>query len=322
MGRHITETALKRGHDITLFNRGISNNSLLPQVKRLKGDREKGDVGALENKSWDAVIDVCGYRPEDIRPAAELLSPNIKQYIFVSTISVYKDFTIPGINEDYPLAVMPEKVDREITRETYGPLKAHCEKVVAEIFPDRHLIIRPGLIAGPYDPTDRLTYWVHRALEGGRMLAPSPPERPMQFIDARDLAEWTLDMMEKGINGIYNATGPAYTLTLKDLLVECGRLSSQATEVTWIEEKYLQDSGVEPWRELPLWHPAPEFKYLMQIDISRALSQGLKYRPLLQTLRDTVAWASTRPLDYQWQAGLPSDKEARILREWLRRRGK
>lgn len=322
VGRHITETALKRGHDVTLFNRGISNNALFPQVKKLKGDREKGDVAALENKSWDIVVDVCGYRPEDIRPLAKALSANVGRYLFVSTISVYKDFTISGINEDYPLSVMPEKSGRDITRETYGPMKVLCEKEVAEIYPNRHLIIRPGLIAGPYDPTDRLTYWVHRILEGGQVLVPAPPERPMQFIDARDLAEWILDMAEKDTAGIYHATGPAQALTMKDFLVECKRLSSQETENVWVEEKYLQESGIEPWQELPLWHPAEEFKHLMQIDISRALSQGLKYRPLVQTLRDTIAWASMRPLDYQWQAGLSSDKEARILREWLRRKGK
>lgn len=315
VGRHIVELALARGHAISLFNRGISNPELFPQVESLRGDRE-GDLGALEEGRWDAVIDTSGYLPRIVRASAERLVDSVSHYTFISTISVFADFSEVGIDEDSSLDTLEDESVEEVTGETYGPLKARCEAVVREVYPGSALVIRPGLIVGPHDPTDRFTYWVHRVAQGGEVLAPGDPRSPVQFIDARDLAAWTLDLVATGESGTFNATGPEDPHTMAHFLGTCNEVSGSGGTFTWVPAEFLLENGVEPWSDMPLWMPQESYRGLMQIDVQRAVSHGLQFRPLEETARDTLAWAAARSRDHEWQAGISTEREENLLEAW------
>ena len=218
LGRHLTESALERGHEVTLFNRGRENPDLFHgKVEKLVGDRD-GDLAALKGRKWDAVIDTSGYFPRVVKDSARLLADTVDHYTFISTISVYEDFSQPGIEETAPVGKLEDETVEDIGAGAYGPLKALCEQAVEEVMPGRSLIVRPGLIVGPYDPTDRFTYWPSRIAKGGEVLAPGDGTSPVQFIDARDLAEWVLTMTERKQTGVFNATGPEERLEMKGFL--------------------------------------------------------------------------------------------------------
>ena len=217
LGRHLVESALARRDEVTLFNRGKSNPDLFPHLETIVGDRER-DVNSLEGRIWDAVVDTSGYVPRIVRLSAEVLKNNVGRYVFISSISVYSDFKKIGIDESDPVGTIEDQTVEEITGETYGPLKALCEQAVQEIYKERALIVRPGLIVGPHDPTDRFTYWPVRVARGGEVLAPERPEVPIQIIDVRDLSDFIIQLIEENASGIYNATGPDYELTLGKLL--------------------------------------------------------------------------------------------------------
>src|SRR5512136_1410936 len=206
VGRHLVEYALARGHTLTLFNRGQSNPDLFPRVEQLHGDRA-ADLSLLQDRSWDAVIDTCGYVPRIVRLSAQTLAGRTDRYVFISTVSVYAQDNPRGMDENAPLAALKDETIEEITSETYGGLKALCEKAVEAVYPNRALIIRPGLIVGPYDPTDRFTYWPWRTAQGGEVLAPGNPDQPQQIIDARDMARWIVQMVEAKRTGVFNAVG-------------------------------------------------------------------------------------------------------------------
>lgn len=314
LGRHLVEAALARGHELTLFNRGQNNPDLFPDLEKLRGDRD-GGLTALEGQQWDAVIDTCGYVPRVVGQSAELLADAVDNYVFISSISAYADASKPGINEDSPLAAL-ETATEEITGESYGPLKVACEQVVQEALPGRSLIIRPGLIVGPNDPTDRFTYWSVRLNQGGQALAPAPESAPVQIIDVRDLVGWTIRLVEEGETGAFNATGPEKSLTMGGMLEQCRIAVGSAAELSWLPAEYLLEAGVEPWSELPLWLPGDEMAGLLAIDVSRPLAKGLAFRPLADTARDTLAWAQTRSEDHQWRAGLSAEREAELLKQY------
>src|SRR5262249_50471289 len=238
LGRHLVEAALSRGHRLTLFNRGQHSPELFPEVERLRGDRD-GDLSALDGKSWDAVIDTCGFVPRIVRRSAEGLKKSCAHYTFISSLSVYTDLSKIGLSESDSVPSLNDPSIEEINGATYGPLKRDCEIVVEELFGDRALAVRPGLIVGPYDPSDRFTYWPHRIAQGGKVLAPGKPEETTQIIDVRDLAEWTLEMVENGGGGDYNATGPDYALSMGEVLDSCVRLSDSYAEVVWVSEQFL-----------------------------------------------------------------------------------
>jgi 2'-hydroxyisoflavone reductase len=303
LGRHVVEAALARGDEITIFTRGQTNPDLFPEVERLRGDRD-GDLGALEGRSWDAVIDPSCYVPRIARLSGELLRDAVDRYVFVSTVSVYGDFSKP-IDESTPLAELKDP-DTEEVMENYGELKAACERVLDEIYGDRVTHVRAGLIVGPHDPTDRFTYWPRRLDEGGDVLAPGNPDAPVQFIDARDLAAFMLRLAERGPGGPLNSTGPAQTLTMREALE---RMKGDAT-LHWVDDQTLLDKGVGPWMELPLWMPGEEWAGLMEVDISRALAAGLKFRPLEETARDTLAWSLEAG---EQRETLSRDREREIL---------
>ncbi|HZQ05300.1 MAG TPA: SDR family oxidoreductase [Anaerolineae bacterium] len=310
VGRHITDAALARGHTVTLFNRGRTNADLFSDVETLYGDRD-GGLDVLCGRRWDAVIDVNGYLPRLVRASAELLKNEVERYVFISTISVFADFTTPGQTENAPLATLDDPNTETITGETYGGLKALCEQVVQQIFNGRALIIRPGYVVGPYDHTDRWTAWMRRVARGGEMLAPGEPSDPTQFIDARDLAAFTCNLVEQKATGIYNVTGPAQRLTWGELFDEAKRVSGSDVRFTWVNREFLEAHGVD-YDELPLVLPK-EYLGGMMLDVTKAISAGLRFRPLERTIRDTLAWDAAENMP---RLGLSLEREAELLREW------
>jgi 2'-hydroxyisoflavone reductase len=315
LGRGLVDAALARGHKITLFNRGQSNPDLYPDVENLRGDRD-GNLDVLRGRQWDAVIDTCGYVPRLVGDSARLLADVVDHYTFISSISVYADFDQVGIDESYTLATMPDETVETIDGETYGPLKVLCEKAVDEAMNGRSLHIRAGLIVGPHDLSDRFSYWPYRVAQGGEMLAPGNPEAPVQFIDVRDLSEWIILATERQLTDPYNATGPAAPLPMQTLLQTCKEINGGDASFTWIPEEFLLAQEVAPWTELPLWVPGDEGIGFSSVDCRKAQAQGLVYRPLADTVRDTLAWLNTRPADYEWKNGLPAEKEAAVLKAW------
>lgn len=311
LGRHLVDAALARGHEVTLFNRGQSNAELFPEVEKLRGDRD-GNLTALEGRKWDAVIDTCGYVPRLVRDSAQLLADAVDHYTFISTISVYQVNDQREIDETGAVGRLEDETIEEITGQTYGPLKVLCEKAASAAMPGRVLIIRPGLIVGPYDPTDRFTYWPVRIAEGGEILAPSDPMQPIEFIDARDLAKWTIQMVEAQATGVYNATGPEYPLTMQEFLLNCKEVLQSDAQFCWSSEEFLFEHQVAPFTDLPLWLPK-ESTSLMLINIQKALHAGLTFRSVAETIRDTLAWHRTRPAELALKAGLTREREKDLL---------
>ena len=316
LGYALIEAALtgrdRGGHRLTMFNRGRTNPQLFPAVERLKGDRD-GGLAPPAGRRWDVVIDTCGYVPRVVRQSAELLAPNVDRYIFVSSISVYREPISAGAAENAPVAGLADETVEQVTGETYGALKALCERAVQDVFGERSLIIRPGLIVGPHDPPHRFTYWVTRLADGGDVLAPDDRSAPVQVIDVRDLAEWTLRMAEAGAGGVFNATGPAQPLTLEETLLACKAAAGSDANLQWVDPQLLLAAGVQPWTELPLWAPGEEA--LNQVSIAAARAAGLTFRPLEQTISDTLTWARTQEPPANGSAGLAREKEADLLRQ-------
>ena len=316
LGRHLAAAALAQGHSVTLFNRGRQSEGLFPEAEHLRGDRD-GDLAALAGRRWDVALDTSGYVPRVVRATAQALANAVEHYTFVSSISAYAGWPEKSlIDESSPVGTLDDPAVEEVTGETYGPLKALCEQAVAETLPGRALVVRPGLIVGPYDPTDRFSYWPHRVARGGEMLAPGRPERQVQVIDARDLAEWILRMATERATGTFNATGPAAPLTMAELLGESRRVSGGEVTFTWIPDDFLEQQGVGEWVEVPLWIPEHEGPGVGDVNCGRAIAAGLTFRPLGETIRATLDWLATRPADYTWKAGLAPERETEVLAAW------
>ena len=314
LGRHLVEAALGEGHRPTLFNRGLSEPGLFPEVEKLEGHRD-GDLSALQGRRWDAVIDTCGYVPRLVGASAGILADAVDHYTFVSSISVYSDDIAPGADEGAPVRELSDPTVEEVTGETYGGLKALCERAAEEEMPGRVLNIRPGLISGPHDPTDRFTYWPRRVAAGGEVLAPDHEERKLQYIDVRDLASWIVEMFEQRRTGTYNATGPDYELSMGRLLEECEAVGGVVAEPVWVSEDFLKEKGVEPFTELPLWLPR-EYAGLLDIDCGKAIEAGLTFRPLSQTFKDVLDWDRATTAGREPAAGLRPEREQELLRAW------
>lgn len=316
LGRHLVESALACGHRVTLFNRGKTNPDLFPHVETISGDREH-DLSKLADRTWDAVMDTCGYVPRIVRLSGAALARSVGRYVFISSISVYPDsaFKKIGIDESDPVGTLEDETVEEITGETYGPLKALCEKTILDMYGEHGLVVRPGLIVGPHDPTDRFTYWPVRLARGGDVLAPEKPGVPMQIIDVRDLSEFIIKLIEAHASGIYNATGPAYELTFGAMLETCKQIGGSDVKVRWAPVEFLKQNHVAEWSDMPVWVPDNEENAgFSRMDISKAVKAGLKFRPLAETVRDTLAWAGTRPAGHEWRAGLSSEREQELLR--------
>jgi 2'-hydroxyisoflavone reductase len=293
VGRYLVERALQRGHELTLFNRGQQNADLFPQLEKLRGDRDvDADVSILQGRQFDAVIDTCAYRPEQIRRMASVLDQALPFYLFISTISVYGTFPpAQGFDENKPLAE---------GESDYGSCKARCEEAAEAAWPGRVAQVRPGLIVGPHDVSERFPYWPRRVAQGGPLLAPGQPDNPVQWIDVRDLANWCIHLCEQGITGPFNAIGPLGRTSFADLLARCKAVTHSDAEPIWIDDATLLAQGVAPWTELPLWLPQQDGESggMMRASNQRALANGLSLRPLDETIADTLAWdnSRTRPL--------------------------
>jgi 2'-hydroxyisoflavone reductase len=251
-----------------------------------------------------------------VRYTATALKARINCYLFVSSLSVYADDAPAGVTEDSPVATLVGDVDEmSANAENYGPLKALCEQAVLDALPNCALVVRPGLIVGPYDRSDRFTYWPVRIQEGGEVLAPGDPDAPVQFIDAGDLATWMLDCTEQGIGGVFNVTGPEHTLTMGEVLDTCRLATLSSARLNWIDEDFLLTRAVAPYTEMPLWVPSAYVGF-NRVDCSKAISHGLSFRPLLDTISDTLEWHATRPANKVLRAGLSPAREAELLAAW------
>ncbi|HSB35327.1 MAG TPA: SDR family oxidoreductase [Thermoanaerobaculia bacterium] len=320
LGPALVGAARKSGWTLTLFNRGKSNPGLFPDLEQIHGDRNES-TKPLEGRKWDAVVDTSGYFPRQIRTAMESLKGNVGQYVFISSISVYADTSKP-CDETSPVATTPDENAQKITNENYGALKALCEQAAEKAMPGRVANIRPGLIVGPDDASDRFTYWPVRVAKGGEVLAPGAPTDPVQFIDVRDLAEWTIRLLDAKVTGVFNATGPAKPLGIGELLDACKAVSGSDARFSWVPAGFLEERKVEAWSDMPVWlPPAGETAGANRTRIDRALAKGLTFRPLTVTVKDTLDWWAKQPKERQakLKAGLSAEREAQVLKAWHER---
>jgi 2'-hydroxyisoflavone reductase len=311
LGRAAVEAALARGDEVTLFNRGETSPELFPEAEKLRGDRD-GDLSALRGREWDAVIDPSGFVPRVVRDSAELLRGSVGHYVFVSSASVYAEPFVPGYDESAPTVELEDPASEDALKD-YGALKAACERVVGEVFPNASASVRAGLIVGPHDASGRFTYWPLRLSLPGPVLAPGPPDRLTQLVDARDLGAWLVELCAGGVAGTFNATSEP--VTLERVLAACGD-----AELVWVDEGFLVEQGVQPWMELPLWVTGADVAFL-EMDVSKAVAAGLRFRPLEDTARDTLAWARETGRQLvtvapYGTAGLDPAREAELLSLW------
>ena len=321
LGPAIVDAALARGHTITLFNRGKTNPQLYPELEKLRGDRN-GDLESLAGRQWDAVIDTSGYYPRVVKMSAELLAPNVGHYTFISSISVYRDFKTPDMTEAAPVGTIDDPTVEEITGETYGPLKALCEQAAEAAMPGRVANIRPGLIVGPRDRSDRFTYWPVRIARGGEVLCPGNGDDFIQIIDVRDLGEWLVMLSERRITGIYNADSPPRGMTMGSLLTRCREVCNPQAELVWTDAEFLAEHEVQAWSHMPCWVPAEgdEVAFAL-VSTTKAQAAGLGRRPLDDTIRDTLAWWQQQPAErrQKMRAGMDPEREAEVLKAWHER---
>jgi 2'-hydroxyisoflavone reductase len=322
LGPHVVTAALARGHTVTLFNRGKTHVDLFPGVEKLHGDRD-GHLEALAHRTWDAVVDPSGYVPRIVKASAELLAPSVGHYVFISTISVYAKYDVVDPDESLPVATLADPTSEDV-KAHYGALKALCEQAAEAAMPGRVTSIRPGLIIGPGDPSGRFTHWPTRLAEGGEVLAPGDGATPVQYIDGRDLGAWIIRVIEDRTVGTMNALGPAARVTMRSVLDECNRALGNKARLTWVDAAFLEQHGVEGWRDMPMWlDNHGDYAGFGTLQNARAVRAGLAFRPIGDTARDTLAWLDTLPEDERARArssGIKRDKEAAVLAAWKARR--
>lgn len=328
-GPEQVDYAIARGHRVTLFNRGKTRPGIFKGkvAEELIGDLN-GDCSALAGKTFDVVIDNPTTFPAWVRNAGKYLAGNVKHYIFISTTSTYRDQSIIGLNEESPVHTMPEgldpyTLDARHASEHYGPLKVRAEQEVAKLYPNNWTVIRPCLIVGPNDRTDRYTYWPARIDQGGEVLAPDKPDDPCQYIDSRDLAEWTVRMAEAREFGLFNAIGPAKPMTIAELLYGIKSVTTAGAQFTWVPWEFLQQQGVRPWRHMTVWQPPyGRTAGYQRRSAEKAIAKGLTFRPVAVTAKDVLDWHKTRPEKERLATlngeinGLAMSKEAEVLRAW------
>ena len=323
IGLHMTALALERGHTITFFNRGKTKTDRYPEIERIKGDRN-GEIDGLKDREWDAVIDNSGYVPRHVRLTAEMLAPKVKQYVFVSSISVYPNFAEPR-DEKSAVGKLADETVEKVDGETYGPLKALSEQAAEKAMPGRTTIIRPGLIVGPDDNTDRFTYWPARAARGGEFIAPGSPADPFQVIDVRDLAAFTLNAVENNVPGVYNLVSDPNDFKFGELTNACIASAKKrakpadAPRAVYLPAAFLEEQKVEPWSEMPVWLPAKgDEAAFAGTSNAAARAKGLTITPIAKTVDDTLAWHLTRPAEERekLKSGIAADKEATVLAAW------
>ena len=313
VGRHLAAALSSRGHEVTIFHRGTTEPPGLAQTEHVHGDRDH-DLDRLGERRFDAVVDTSAYVPSNVESAIAQLRGRTGRYLLISTVSVYEEPEDGRVDESSARATLPDGASvTEMVPETYGALKALCEDRVVATFGERATVVRPGLVVGPYDPTDRFTYWPVRFAEGGEILVPANPQRATQFIDARDLADFCVGLLEKNISGAYNAISPPGALTFGDVFGACAGAVRNDARMVWAEDDFLVRHEVGPWIELPLWIPGDEAVWFANVDTTRAVAAGLCRRELHETVRDTLSWASAMKRD-DLKAGLKQEREAALLR--------
>jgi 2'-hydroxyisoflavone reductase len=319
IGPNQVRYAVARGHKVSVFNRGKTKTGELPAgVEHLEGDRN-GKLDALKGRDWDAVIDNPTTLPRWVRDAAAVLKGHTNHYMFISTLSVYADNSKRNMDESAATVELSDPTVEQVTGETYGGLKALAEKEAEKAFPGKTTIVRPGLIVGPGDNSDRFTYWPVRIARGGEVLAPGNPNDPVQFIDARDLGEWTIRLLEQKAFGTFNATGPEHPLTMAEMLYGIKAVTTAGAQFTWVPAEFLEAQKVGPWMDMPVWiPPAGEMAGFGSRSIRKALAAGLTFRPLADTAAATLAWHETRDGERKSKprAGIKPEREAEVLAAW------
>ncbi len=307
VGRHIVEAALAKGHQVSTFTRG---NNPLPSTESLVGDRKTGDLEALKGRTWDAVIDVNAYFPKEVRQAIGILREQAQRYVFISTVSVYKE-SASSVDENSALIELEDPNVEDLSGENYGGLKVICEREVAQAFGQNSFIVRPHLVVGPHDPTDRFTYWPRRFSTRQKVLVPSKPEQTLQFVDGRDLAAFVLHGLESGITGAYN--GASTPVSWGSLVQACQKASTSHAQAVWADEQWLLDQNVAPWSDLPAWIPSfSDSSGLDKTSNAKAQSAGFKMRPLEETVRDILEWDKSRGLP-ELKTGLKPEREDELI---------
>ena len=316
VGLHLTQAALDAGHEVTLFNRGQTNTHLFPDVEKLVGDRNAaGGYDVLKGRIWDAAIDVTAYFPRQVDELLDALSGAIEHFTYISTVSVYADFSEP-ITEDSLLAELEDPTTEDMTGGRYGGLKALCEVQAENGMPGKTLTIRPTYVVGPYDHTDRFTYWLTRTAKGGEMLAPGSPDETLQIIDGRDLGEWTIRLVEAKQTGIYNGLGPDYALTFSKVVETAKKLSGSDADFVWVSQEFAEENEILG-NVMPLWNPGPEYVGMRTTINKKSVAAGLTYRPLEETINDTLAWRATASEDViKYEVGMTPEKETELIEKW------
>ncbi|MDF2675070.1 MAG: hypothetical protein K0R09_3339 [Clostridiales bacterium] len=324
LGHCLVDAALRHGHSVTVFNRGRNNNVVGPDVEKLLGDR-KSNLEALKGRQWDVAIDTCGMAPWDVKMSGSMLANSVEHYTFISSISVYSKLDKPLMDENTEVCTLSEEEMDEMKSDTtgqalykyYGAAKYLCEQEAERAMPGRVLNVRPGLLVGAYDKSDRFTYWVRRIAMGGEVMCPGNPDAPVQFIDTRDIAEWIIRACEKRVVGVFNATGPKEALTMGSLLEKIRETSKINSALKWVSEEFLLNNNVQYWSDMPLWIPdginSPGF---LSADINKALNEGLEFRPLSQTIQSILDWDETRDKSIKLNAGITLDRERELLNLW------
>ena len=320
IGPHLTERALAHGFSVTHFNRG-KHDAEVENVETLLGDR-KGQLDSLKDRSWDAVVDNTSYIPKFVKMSSDLLAPATGYCLYISSISAYASFVKP--NDEYsPRGVLANPDEEQVTNDSYGPMKALCEDYVRQAFGARSSVVRPGYIVGPLDPTDRFTYWPVRVARGGDMAAPGTPADPVQVIDVRDLTRFMLELVERRVDGFFNAVTPPAAITMGGLIDSSKRISGADTHATWIDEDFLAAQLKPEEMNFASWGPMRgEEAGASLTGIKRSVAEGLSSRPLDDTVRDTLAWHATRPPERQaaLRSGLSVEQETKLLAAWNARK--
>ncbi|HVE56278.1 MAG TPA: NAD-dependent epimerase/dehydratase family protein [Pyrinomonadaceae bacterium] len=329
LGRHLIDAALQNGHEVTLFNRGTKySDEAIERVEQIHGDRNS-DLENLGDRRFDAVIDTSGYLPQTVKISAEFLKEKTGQYVFISSASVYPETPAPDYDETTRTAKLDDEQLKQVAAidpkgelngktlgEHYGALKKLCEEEIERVMPGRVLNVRAGMIVGAFDWTDRFTYWVMRVAKGGTILAPGTPENFVQMIDARDLSEWIIKMIEGGENGIFNVTGKPFEMNFGQMLGAIRTATEAEAEFTWADEKFLTENNVQPWSEMPFYLPESfaEARGFLAMNIDKALEKGLKFRDFSETVRTVLNWRKT--IKDELKAGISADREAELLEKW------
>jgi 2'-hydroxyisoflavone reductase len=330
LGPAVVNTALANGHEVTLFNRGKTNPGLFPNVEKLHGQRRRPrpgkpndpaqDLKALQGRKWDAVVDTSAYYTGEVEDMGKVLAGNVGQYVFISSLSVYKSLEQDNtpVDEQSPLCECADKYTQDLgpNFENYGALKRYCEDAAEAAFPGKATLVRPGYIVGPGDPTDRFTYWPARFLRGGECLAPGPQDNDLQFVDVRDLGDWIVHLIEQGTMGPFNAVGFDGSISVAEFLHTGKGTVNHTCSFTWVDDAFLEANQVSAWGDMGCWTPKAKNGHTNN---ARAIAAGAKYRPIAETIRDTAAWVKNERGDKPWRAGLTAERETELLAKWKAR---